>query len=134
MGRERKAAAQIKTGGNAHQDQRSERRAIPRRSRPGEARKGGLRVFSPQFVELSQRPGKLRLLFDMISFECWNAGALYDEVKFDLKHANDFERVAPVGDKEWERVMALLIKPFTKAKTRYFDATQYAAARERLSE
>ena len=30
--------------------------------------------------------------------------------------------------------MALLIKPFTKAKTRYFDATQCAAAREWLSE
>ena len=30
--------------------------------------------------------------------------------------------------------MAILIKPFTKAKTRYFDATQYAAAREWLSE
>ena len=50
------------------------------------------------------------------------------EIKFDLRHAKDFERVATVGDKEWERVMALLIKPFTKAKTRYFDATQYASA------
>jgi hypothetical protein len=90
--------------------------------------------FLPQFAELSQHPGKLRLLFDMIGFEGWDAGALYDELTFDLKHANDFERVATVGDREWERVMALLIKPFTKAKTRYFDATQYAAAREWLSE
>ena len=30
--------------------------------------------------------------------------------------------------------MTALIKPFTKAKTRYFDATHYAAAREWLSE
>ena len=73
------------------------------------------------------------MLFDMIGFEGWDAGALYDELKFDLEHANDFGRVATVGDKEWERVMALLIKPFTNAKTRYFDATQYAAAREWLS-
>ena len=90
--------------------------------------------FLPQFAKLSQRPGKLRLLFDMIGFEGWDAGALYDELKFDLKHANDFERVATVGDKEWERVMARLIKPFTTAKTRYFDAPQYATAREWLSE
>jgi len=89
--------------------------------------------FLPQFAELSQRPGKLRLLFDMIGFEGWDAGALYDELKFDLKHADDFERVATVGDKKWERVMAIMIKPFTKAKTRYFDATHYAAAREWLS-
>ena len=32
------------------------------------------------------------------------------------------------------RFMAILIEPFTKAKTRYFHAKQYAAAREWLSE
>lgn len=89
--------------------------------------------FLPQFAELSQRPGKLRLLFDMIGFKGWAAGALYEELKFHLKHADDFERVATVGDNKWERVMAIMIKPFTKAETRYFDATQYAAAREWLS-
>ena len=44
-------------------------------------------TFFPQLAELSQRPGKLRLLFDMIGFEGWDAGALWDEIKFDLKHA-----------------------------------------------
>jgi hypothetical protein len=29
--------------------------------------------------------------------------------------------------------MAIMIKPFTKAKTRFFDATHYGAAREWLS-
>ena len=90
--------------------------------------------FLPQFAELSQRPGKLRLLFDMTGFEGWDAGALWDEIKFDLKHANDFERVASVGDSKWEHAMATVIKPFTKAKTRYFDAAQYAAARKWLSD
>ncbi len=89
--------------------------------------------FFPQFSKVSQSAGKLRLLFDMIGFEGWDAGALYDELKFDLKHADDFERVATVGDNKWGRVMAIMIKPFTKAKTRYFDATHYAAAREWLS-
>ena len=90
--------------------------------------------FLPQFAELAQGPGKLRVLFDMIGFQGWDAGALWDEIKFDVKHANDFERVATVGDSEWEHALATLIKPFTKAKTRYFDATHYADAREWLSE
>ena len=90
--------------------------------------------FLPQFAKLSQRPGKLRLLFDMIGFQGWDPSALWDEIKFDLRHASDFERVATVGDNVWERVTGILIKPFTKAQTRYFDATQYAAAREWLSE
>ena len=88
----------------------------------------------PKFAELAQRPGKLRILFDMIGFEGWDAGALWDEIKFDFKHANDFERIATVGDNKWEHAMATLIKPFTRAKARYFDTRQYAAAREWLSE
>jgi hypothetical protein len=90
--------------------------------------------FLPQFAQLAQRPGKLRLLFDMIGLQGWDAGALWEEVKFDVKHANDFERVATVGDSTWKHAMATLIKPFTKAKTRYFDTKQYADAREWLSE
>jgi len=100
----------------------------------GKLEKADYEHFLPQFARLARRPGKLRLLFDMIGFQGWDAGALWDEIKFDVKHANDFERVATVGDNKWEHGMAILIKPFTKAKTRYFDATQYAAAREWLSE
>ena len=90
--------------------------------------------FLPQFAELAQRPGKLHVLLDMIGFRGWGAGALWAEIKFDMKHANDFERVATVGDSKWQHAMATLIKPFTRAKTRYFDATQYSDAREWLSE
>jgi len=100
----------------------------------GKLAKADYERFFLQFAELPQRPGKLRVLFDMIGFEGWDFGALSDEIKFDLKHANDFERIATVGDSIWKQAMAALIKPFTKAKTRYFDATQYAAAREWLSE
>jgi hypothetical protein len=100
----------------------------------GKLAKADYERFLPRFAERSQRLGKLRLLFDMIGFEGWDATALWDEIKFDLKHADDFERVATVGDSKWEHALAALIKPFTKAKTRYFDATQYAAAREWLSE
>ena len=100
----------------------------------GELVKADYEHFLPKFAQLSRRPGKLRLLFDMIGFRGWEAGALWDEIKFDVKHANDFERVATVGDSTWEHAMATLIKPFTKAKTRYFDATQYAEARAWLSQ
>jgi hypothetical protein len=86
------------------------------------------------FVQFAELPKKPRILFDMIGFEGWDAGALWDDIKFDIKHANDFERIATVGDSIWEHAMATLIKPFTKSKTRYFDATHYAAAREWLSE
>ena len=36
----------------------------------------------------------------------------------------DIERMAVIGDKAWEKGMALLAKPFTKAKVKYFYAHQ----------
>lgn len=51
-------------------------------------------------------------------------GALWEDVKFDLKHFADIERLALVGDRKWEAAMAVFCKPFTTAKVRYFDQAQ----------
>ena len=65
--------------------------------------------------------GKLRLLFELTDFQGWETGALLDEVKFDLRHFADIERIAMIGDRKWEHGMEAFYKPFTKATTRYFD-------------
>jgi hypothetical protein len=51
-----------------------------------------------------------------------------------VKHHSDIERIAMVGSKKWEREMAALCKPFTKATIRYFDQTDSAEARHWLGE
>jgi len=43
------------------------------------------------------------------------------DIKFDIKHFADIERLAMVGDKKWQHGMATFCKPFTKATIRYFD-------------
>jgi hypothetical protein len=73
--------------------------------------------------------GKLRILFVMKDFHGWTAGAMWEDLKFDLKHWKDIERLAVVGDKKWEKGMASFCKPFTKAKIRYFDVVQLEEAR-----
>ena len=50
--------------------------------------------------------GKIRVLFEMRDFHGWEAGALWEDVKFDFKHFSDIERAAMVGDKTWEKWMA----------------------------
>ena len=45
-------------------------------------------------------------------------------LKFGLKHYSDFDRIAMVGDRKWEKWMVQVSKPFTKAEMRYFDASQ----------
>jgi len=90
--------------------------------------------LTPEFERLVQQHGKIRLLFDMSDFHGWKAGAAWEDLKLDVKHYAHIERIAMVGDKEWERVMATFWKPFNKATIRYFDHGDAAAARQWLDE
>ena len=88
----------------------------------------------PEFDRLVRQHGKLCLLFEFTDFHGWEAGALWDEIKLDIKHFADIERIAVVGDKKWEHGMATFYKPFTQATVRYFDQANAAEARKWLRE
>jgi hypothetical protein len=90
--------------------------------------------FVPQFERLVKQNGKIRVLFEMADFHGWEAGALWDDFKFEEKHFSDIERLAMVGDKRWEKGMSVFCKPFTAAQIRYFDRAAIAEAREWLEE
>ena len=85
--------------------------------------------FVPEFERLVKRHGKIGVLFDMVDFHGWEAGALWQDIKFDVKHFSDIERLAMVGDKMWERGMSMFCRPFTTATVRYFDREAGADAR-----
>src|ERR1041384_4679067 len=88
--------------------------------------------FVPQIEALIQRVGKLRILLVMKDFHGWDLGAVWEDIKFDVRHFSDIEKLAMVGDAKWERWMAGFCKPFTTAEIRYFDESQQDAAREWL--
>jgi SpoIIAA-like len=90
--------------------------------------------FVPEFERLVTQKGKIRVLFEMVDFHGWGGGALWDDIKFDLKHFSDIERLAMVGDQKWEKGMSVFCKPFTTAKIRYFDHAAIADARAWLEE
>ena len=90
--------------------------------------------FVSEFERLVEQHGKLCVLFDMTGFHGWEAGALWEDTKFGIKHFADIERLAMVGEKKWQRGMATFFKSFTKATTRYFDHSEAAEAWEWLSE
>lgn len=87
----------------------------------------------PAFERLAKRHGKIHVLFEMTDFHGWEAAALWDDVKFDLKHFADIERLAMVGDKQWEKGMSVFCRPFTTATVRYFDRTAIEDARTWLA-
>ena len=89
--------------------------------------------FVPAFERLVKQHGKLRVLFDMLDFHGWETQALWDDVRFDLSHFSDIDRLAMVGDKTWEKGMSLFCRPFTTAAIRYFDRSALQDARDWLN-
>ncbi|MFW6161388.1 MAG: STAS/SEC14 domain-containing protein [Planctomycetota bacterium] len=88
--------------------------------------------FIPEIERLIQEHGKLRILFEMRDFHGWDAAALWEDIKFDVKHFNDIERLALVGEKRWQKGMSVFCKPFTTAEIRYYELDELERARQWL--
>ncbi len=94
----------------------------------GKLSKEDYKRFVPEVERLIGEHGKISILCRMHDFHGWEMGALWEDIKFDMKHFGDIDRLALVGDKKWEAGMASFCKPFTKAKVQYFDEKQSAEA------
>jgi len=88
--------------------------------------------FVPEFERLLKIHGKLRVLFIMTDFHGWELPALWDDIKFDIKHFSDIEKLALVGDTQWEKWMADFCRPFTSARIQYFRSDEESSARQWL--
>jgi hypothetical protein len=95
----------------------------------GKLTKEDYQRFVPDVERLIKDHGKIRILLEMHDFHGWEVSALWEDIKFDLKHFGDIERLAMVGDSKWEKGMAAFCKPFTKAKIQYFDSSKADEAR-----
>lgn len=85
--------------------------------------------LAPIVEKKIEEDGKIRVLFQMHDFHGWTAGAMWEDLKFDLAHWKDIEKLAIVGESKWEKGMATFCKPFTKAKIQYFDHSRASDAR-----
>ena len=85
-----------------------------------------------QFVPLVDaeiaKEGKINVLAQFHDFHGWDMHALWDDIKFSTVHCTKIRRIALVGEKTWEKWMAVVCKPFTMAKIRYFDAADLESA------
>jgi hypothetical protein len=88
--------------------------------------------FVPAFERLVQQYGRVNVLFDMVDFHGWEAEALWDDVRFDIKNFADIDKLAMVGDKAWEKGMSVFCRPFTRAHIRHFDSSDIRSAQEWL--
>ena len=90
----------------------------------GKLSKSDYEQFVPETERLIKQFGKIRVLFEMHDFHGWEMAGVWEDMKFDLKHFRDIERLAIVGEKAWEHGMTVFCRPFTTAKLRYFDSSK----------
>ena len=90
-------------------------------------------LLGPEAERLINEFGNIRVLFDMSDFHGWEAKAIWEDLKFDIKHFTDIERIAMVGEKKWQKAMSNFCRPFTTAKIRYFEHSELDEARAWLA-
>lgn len=78
-------------------------------------------VMLPILEEKIKQYGKIRIYAELQEVEDISLQALWEDLKFDFRHATDFERVAVVGNRKWLDWLTVMATPFTTAEIKYFE-------------
>lgn len=76
--------------------------------------------FVTEVEKIISDKGKIRLLITVDYPQDFDLKAAWDDLVFWTKHIKDIERLAIVGQKEWEKWLELLEKPFIHAEVKYY--------------
>ncbi len=79
-----------------------------------------------------KRHGKVRVLEVIHDFEGMDAKALWHDMKFSLRHLNDFSRCAIVSDAKFLSIWSGIAEPFIDCEVAYFPPEEVEAARDWL--
>ena len=97
------------------------------------------RVSSEEFDKVAgkletfiKRHGQVRVLEVIKDFEGMEAGAFWHDVKFSLRHVQDFSRVAIVTNPEVHHLWSSLVAPFMRCDVEHFSPGEMEAARDWL--
>jgi hypothetical protein len=79
-------------------------------------------------LEKAEKPG---LFIDLTAFEGYESlAALREDAKLDTSHANDFSRIAVIGDRKWTEWGTGFADVLTGADMQWFDTSNAAEAKE----
>ena len=96
----------------------------------GKLTKEDYQELLPEVERLIDKLGTIRVLCQLRDFHGWEVWALWEDIKFDMKHFADIERLALVGERNWQACLAVFCKSFTRAKVRYFHREELDLAEE----
>ena len=93
----------------------------------GKLEKADYDAVVPQ-VEEAVQDGKIRMLIKLDHFRGWTPRALMEELRFDVRHRSDFEKVAIVGDNRLQEVFTRMFSPLLRGRMRFFEEIGAARA------
>lgn len=64
---------------------------------------------------------RIKALIDGTELEGWEARAAWDDFKLGLKHGNEFEKIAILGNKKWQDLAAKVGRWFISGEIKYFE-------------
>jgi len=100
----------------------------------GTVHKKDYEQFRPHVEGRMEKFGKTNLLVHVANLSGFTPAALWEDLKFDVAHFNDVERLAIVGEDTSQEWMATLAKPFTTAEVKYFQQAELDSARRWVSD
>ena len=69
---------------------------------------------------------KMDALVDLRELQGWEARAAWDDFRFGLNHRSDFNKMAIVGNREWQKLSAKISDWWVSGETRYFETRDAA--------
>lgn len=83
----------------------------------------------PLIKETIDQYGKFRWYIELEDFQGWNWQSIWQEIKMDIQHFSDLEKLAIVGDKDWEERILEALKHVSRAEVKYFPILEKKIAR-----
>lgn len=68
----------------------------------------------------------VKVLFDATEFEGWELRAAWDDINIGLSHRNEFNKIAIVGGKDWQALLARIGNWFVSGEVNYFEEPRAA--------
>lgn len=80
----------------------------------------------PQLEHKFREHGEINMLIELVGFTGVTPAAVWEDLKFDIKHLSDIRHLAVVGEHGWEKVMTKLTDLFMPGEARFFENTEDA--------
>jgi hypothetical protein len=86
-------------------------------------------VLAPMIGEKVKQFGPIRMVIYLDgTFSGWEIGAIWEDAKLGFEHANDFVRIALVGDSDWLDWAAKLANHLSQGEAQHFEPNQFLQA------